>query len=122
MAWDDDMEGLAESVRDTFGCSITVIRRSVGAFNVSSGGRATTVQTTQSVTADRSRTREYPAGDGKARIEEITYRVPVPDLAGRPDSSDTVQDGGVDRPVVRCEMSLDNAMYEIVTQRRVPTS
>jgi len=45
--------------------------------------------------------------------------VVVTDLAGRPDSNDLVQDGGVDRPVVRCEMSLDRAMYELVTQRRV---
>jgi hypothetical protein len=119
MSWDQDMQDLAEDVRDTFGVEVTVVRRSTGAFNAATGVRASTVQSSETVTADRSRTREYPAGDGKHRIEEITYRVVVTDLAGRPDSNDLVQDGGVDRPVVRCEMSLDRAMYELVTQRRV---
>lgn len=122
MSWDDDMSDLADAVRDTFGVEVTVIRRSTGAFNASTGIRATTVQSSQTVMSDRSRTREFPAGDGKHRVEEITYRVVVQDLSGRPDASDTVQDGGVDRPVVRTEMSLDRKMYEIVTQRRVPTS
>lgn len=115
MAWEDDAAGLADAVEEAFGVSVTVRRKTPGARAAATGVRAVTTADT-TVTAVRGRARVERDG-GAAPIEEVVYTVKASRLSFRPDAGDEIIDGSATRPVVVCELSVDELLYEITTRR-----
>lgn len=125
MTWADDMQSLADAVDAAFAESVTLRRITAGTYDASTGLRTNTLSDT-TVRAIRGASKVIEAegggGNGGPQIEQVMYTIAADQIVFRPDREDLIIDGAFSRKIVRVEMSVDNELYEVTTERSLSSS
>lgn len=116
MAWEDEMESLAEAIADELSVSVTFRTVTRGALNLTTGKPADTTSDA-TVQACRLRSRTYVTQAGR-RVEQTRWAISAAELgAVVPDSNALILYDSQTHPVVSAERSCDAKMWEVVTER-----
>ena len=116
MSWDTEMASLNAAVNAAFGCSVTVIKYTAGAYNQTTGV-ITRSSSEVVVTATRGRS-SIDVSRGK-RIETVVFRILVVDMATPPNADDTITDGSKIFQVTGVAPSVDMTTWDVTGKRTV---
>lgn len=119
MAWEDEMEDLAEAVVDAFGVSITITQVTSTPLDAATGARANTTAAV-AIMAHRGRDRVALGGAGRRDVQEREYLIAAADLAllsAAISENDTLTDNGQVWKITRVGVEVDRKMHRLTCTR-----
>ncbi len=120
-AFDSEMSDMLSDVMATFGQTITIERRTRGAFNATTGQRASTT-TTMTVTAHRLPVERAAESGRSVPTDTRRFSFQAAGLAFTPTEGDVVVDADGARRVVVGKMTQCNGLEIVVDTRIVAES